>query len=138
MRILTSLALGAALIAAPATALSPKAQAKAEARLAKVLEGRTAGKPVNCINLRDIQSTEIIDGTAIVYRTSSRRLYLNRPVGGTSLDSDDILVTNTYGSQLCSIDTVRLVNRVAQFPRGFVSLGEFVPYTRDAAGKAGA
>ena len=118
-------ALGAAVmsVAAGAASLSP------QARLDKLLEGRVAGKPVSCINLRDIQGSEIIDNTAIVYRVGSK-LYVNRPRGATQLDSDDILVTKTIGSQLCRIDVVRLVDRNARFTTGVVSLEDFVPYTK--------
>lgn len=114
-----------AAISAAAGAASPSP----EARLEKLLDGRVAGKPVSCINLRSIQSTEIIDGTAIVYRVGSR-LYVNRPSGARQLDRDDIMVTRSIGSQLCRIDMVRLVDRTALFPTGFVNLGEFVPYTK--------
>ena len=101
-----------------------------EAKLAKILEGRVAGAPVDCLQLRDIQSTEIIDNTAIVYR-SGRTVYVNRPRGGAdSLDSNDILVTKTYTGSLCSIDPVNLVDRSSRFQRGFVSLDKFVPYTK--------
>jgi hypothetical protein len=107
--------------------------ARGEARLAKALDGRTAGKPVRCLNLRDIRSSEIIDRTAILYRTGGGRVYVNRPqIGRESLDDNDILVTRTFGSQLCSIDTVRLIDRNARFYSGFVGLGEFVPYTKVA------
>ena len=59
---------------------------------------------------------------------------MNRPTSGQrSLDRNDILVTDTHSSQLCSIDTVRLIDRSSQFYSGFVGLGEFVPYTKDAA-----
>ena len=75
-------------------------------------------------------SSQVIDGTAIVYQLGNT-LYVNRPRGGADqLDDNSILVTNTFGSQLCSIDTVRLIDRNSYFPRGFVSLGEFVPYTK--------
>jgi len=119
-------------LAAPAlSAATPPL--RGEAKLAKSLEGRVAGKPVRCLNLRDIRSSEIIDGTAIVYRTGANRLYVNRPTSGReSLDNDDILVTRTFGSQLCSIDTVQLIDRTSRFYRGFVGLGDFVPYTKVA------
>ena len=56
---------------------------------------------------------------------------VNRPKGGAeSLDDDDILVTKTTGSQLCSIDAVELRDRSSRMYSGFVSLGEFVPYRR--------
>jgi len=115
------------LAALPAAAARPSPQQ----RLDTLLEGRVAGDPVNCINLRDIRSSEIIDGTAIVYRTGANRLYVNRPTGGErQLDDSDILVTNTYSPQLCSIDIVRLLDRTSRFETGFVSLGKFVPYVR--------
>lgn len=127
--ILVGTALAGAFVAAPAAAkrLSP------EARLEKLLAGRTAGKPVNCVSLARLQSSEIIDRTAIVYRAPGNRLYVNYPrIGAESLDDDDILVTRTTGSQLCSIDTVRLLDRGSRFEHGFVGLGEFVPYDRPA------
>lgn len=138
MRILSFVVAGAAIAAAavPAIAQSPAQSprpARAEARLAHALEGRVAGTPVRCLNLHDIRSSEIIDRTAILYRTSGNRIYVNRPrMGSESLDRNDVLVTRTYSSQLCSIDTVRLYDSGARMETGFVGLGEFVPYTRAA------
>ena len=128
------------LIAAIALAITGTAIAKeappdpaGEAKLAKLLDGRTAGKPVSCINLRDISSSEVIDRTAIVYHVGST-LYVNRPeIAADALQGDDILVTRTPSTQLCRIDTVRLVERTSMFERGFVGLGSFVPYTKIAA-----
>lgn len=113
-----------------AVAGSPRVDARGEARLAKIVEGRVAGQPVDCIDLHRIDSTEVVDGTAIVYRDGSR-LYVNRPqVGRESLNDDDVLLTKTYSPELCSIDTVRLLDRTSHFVRGFVGLGQFVPYTK--------
>lgn len=124
----------AAFVGGAAAAKSPKiAQpyAKGEAELAKMLEGRVPGKPVNCISTINSQSSQIIDKTAIVYKSTGRTIYVNRPrIGAESLDSDDILVTRTWGSQLCSLDQVRLIDRTSRFPRSFVGLDEFVPYTK--------
>jgi hypothetical protein len=107
-----------------------------EERLSKLLAGRVAGDPVSCIDLRDIQSSEIVDRTAIVYRVGADQLYVNRPTGGArQLDRDDVLVTQTSTSQLCSIDVVRLLDRTSQFQTGFVSLGKFVPYVRPRQAK---
>lgn len=124
-------------LAATAFAAAPSATAREkldpEAKLAKLLEGRVAGKPQDCISLSNARSSQIIDKTAIVYNSGST-LWVNRPRGGAeSLDDDDILVTKTIGSQLCSIDTVQLHDRSSHFYSGFVSLGEFVPYRRAKA-----
>ena len=119
--------LAAMTLASPAIAAGRDAP---DVQLQKMLVGRVAGKPVNCISLSGSNSSEIIDGKAIVYRVGSR-LYVNEPRSGAqSLHRDDILVTRTTGSQLCSIDTVRLIDRGSRFPRGFVSLGQFVPYSK--------
>ena len=121
------LAASAALLAlAPANAASDPA-----AELAKALEGRTAGEPVKCLNQRDIRSTQIISGTAILYETNGGVIYVNTPRGGArSLDKWDVLVTNTHSNQLCSIDVVRLYDTGSRMQTGFVNLGEFVPYRK--------
>lgn len=126
------LGLSAALVLATSGALAADhPNPEGEAKLAKLLEGRTPGKPVHCINLRATDSSEIIDGTAIVYKGPGGRLYVNRPRGGAdNLRRDDILVTKTVTAQLCNIDVVTLVDPLSRFPRGFVSLGDFVPYAK--------
>jgi hypothetical protein len=115
--------------AAPSIAADPTSP-KGEAELANTLDQRVAGAPVSCINQRDIQSSQVVRGTAIVYQVG-RNLYVNRPSGAYSLGNDDILVTQTIGGQLCRMDSVRLVDRTAGFQRGFVILGDFVPYAKD-------
>ncbi|QDX26025.1 hypothetical protein FPZ54_08305 [Sphingomonas suaedae] len=107
-----------------------KPNPKGEAELAKMLEGRVAGKPVKCLPTYSMDNSTIIDGTAIVYRSGSK-LYVNRPRSGAySLDDDDILLTKIYGSQLCNIDKVDLLDRTSRMWNGFVVLGDFVPYEK--------
>ncbi len=62
-------ALSIALVAASATPLAARDRdnAAGEAALSRITERRDAGKPVDCINLRDIRSSEIVPNTAIVY-----------------------------------------------------------------------
>jgi hypothetical protein len=126
-QILKTLLAAAAVLAAPA-ALAHRDSP--EVQLEKLLAGRVPGKPVKCIDLSSATSSQIIDGKAIVYRSGSK-LYVNAPRSGASLlDRDDVLVTRTFGSQLCNIDTVHLVDSTSRFPSGFVMLGDFVPYTK--------
>lgn len=123
-------ATGALLLAG--TAADARPRLTGEQQLAKLLEGRVAGEPVNCITMPNIRSSTVIDKTAIVYGSGST-LYVQRPKSGAdSLDSDDILVTQLTSSQLCSIDTVQLRDRNGYFWRGFVGLDKFVPYTKPA------
>ena len=126
-KLLTIMLAVVAAIAVPAHAAR---RGDADAELRKLLAGRVAGEPVNCITLSAVTSSRIIDGRAIVYRVGGR-LYVNEPRAGASrLDEDDVLVTRSFGSQLCSVDSVHLVDRTSRFPRGFVLLGKFVPYSR--------
>lgn len=128
----------AALAALAATAaLSPAAHARekltGEQQLAKLLEGRVAGEPVDCINPATTWNTRIIDKTAIVY-DAGNVIYVNRPADPRSLDSDDVMVTEVRGAgQLCSVDIVRLHDRNGMWYRGFVGLEKFTPYRKVAA-----
>lgn len=127
------LALVAAALAALATgsALQAREKLTGEQQLAKMLEGRVAEKPVSCIPLSSSRDAHIIDKTAIVYDWGNV-IYVNRPRDARDLDSDDIMVTDIHGSQLCSVDIVRMHDRSSFFYTGFVGLNEFVPYRRVA------
>jgi hypothetical protein len=128
---LRGLAVVLVLATASAATAAPREKLSGEAELAKMLEGRVAGKPTKCIRLSDIQGSTIIDDTAIVYHMPGNELFVNRPRGGAShLREDDILLTKTYGGDLCSPEIVNLLDRTSSFPHGFVSLGQFVPYAK--------
>jgi hypothetical protein len=128
MRTILSILMGAAVLSAvPAAA---KSRPTPEARLAKALEGRVAGEPVDCVNLHQVRSSRIIDRTAILY-DAGHTVYVNRPrAGAEALSNWDIMVTRPNGSRLCSIDTVQLYEAGAHMPTGLVFLGEFVPYRK--------
>lgn len=129
-RLAIATAVGALMLGAVAADARPRLTG--EAQLAKLLEGRVAGKPVNCISLRTNAPSTVIDKTAIIYG-SGTTVYLQRPkVGAASLNSNDILVTPMVIPQLCSVDTVNIIDRNNFFWRGFVALDEFVPYTKPA------
>jgi hypothetical protein len=123
------LAAGAALLSAPA--LQARDRMSGEERLAKILEGREAGKPVDCIPLSSSRDTRIIDKTAIVYDAGSV-IYVNRPAHPQSLDDDDVMITEPRAGQLCRLDTVRLHDRSGLWFSGFVGLEQFVPYRKVA------
>ena len=128
MRKLIPLALGALVAATGPAQGAPKLDG--EAQLAKALEGRVAGAPVECINLRQVRSSRIIDRTGILYESGST-IYLNRPRSGArSLDQWDTLVTKLHSSQLCRIDVVQLYDSGTRMQTGVVFLDDFVPYRR--------
>ena len=103
---------------------------KGEARLAKLLEGRVAGEPVNCISRFHSQRMTTIDETAYVYGRGNT-IYVQRTVDPESIDDDDILVTrNVGGSQLCRLDITRTIDRYNGFLTGVTRFDKFGPYTR--------
>ena len=128
---LTALSLTAALIAVPAGPAEARTRLSPQQQLDKLLEGRVAGQPVDCIDTYRNRDSTVIDKTAIVYG-SGRTIYVNRPKYPESLNSDDILVTELHSTQLCSVDVVKLHDRTGGWYRGFVGLSQFVPYTKVA------
>lgn len=126
-----ALALAASTILLAGPALQAKPRLTPEQRLDKLLEGREAGKPQSCISNFHSRDMEVLDGVALVYGSGST-VWVNRPENAEDLDSDDILVTRTNGSQFCRLDIVHTVDRTNQFTTGFISLGDFVPYKRVA------
>ncbi|QWT22203.1 hypothetical protein KPL74_09360 [Bacillus sp. NP157] len=98
------------------------------AALAKITAGRVAGKPQHCIDLPQVTNTQVIDKTTIAYRIGSTYYINTLRSGAEALNDDALMVTKTFGAQLCELDSVQLVDRFAGGLRGFVVLGEFVPY----------
>jgi hypothetical protein len=119
-------ALIAALLASPAIAAKPDD----EARLAKLLAGRTAGKPVTCLPLSRYSETRTI-GSTVSYRVGGT-WYVNRFKGGCpSLRANRILVSNHPIGQICSGDIANVVQQGApDIFLGTCSLGEFTPYSK--------
>lgn len=107
-----------------------------EAELARAIQGRVAGAPVQCIDLHRIRSSRIITDTAIIYDAGSV-VYVNRPANGADqLNQWDTMVTRTSTTQLCNVDTVTMVDRASHSFTGVVFLGDFVPYRRVRTGDA--
>jgi hypothetical protein len=98
------------------------------AQLARITEGRVAGAPQNCISLPQVYDTQVIDKTTVVYRIGNT-YYVNKlKSGAAELNSDDIMVTRSFGSQLCAMDSIHMVHRYGGGRSGFGILGPFIPY----------
>ncbi|MDL2351926.1 MAG: hypothetical protein QFC78_03675 [Pseudomonadota bacterium] len=119
----------AALLTGPA--LDARPRLTPQQQLDKLLDGRVAGRPTSCISNFDTREMQVLDKTAIVYGWGNT-IWVNVPRNAQDLDDDNILVTHTSGSQLCSLDIVTTLDRTGGFFNGSVSLGEFVPYRRIA------
>lgn len=129
MRTFVSLLMGSLIFSAAAPAAAAPRIAP-EMELEQELQGRVAGEPVDCVDLRRIRSSRIIDRTAIIYDAGST-IYVNRPrAGRESLNRWDALVTKPFGSQLCRVDVVQLYDTASRMQTGLVFLGDFVPYRK--------
>jgi hypothetical protein len=98
--------------------------------LATALAGRTAGAPVTCVSMPSLRGNRSV-GDAIVFDGPGDTIYVNRPGGGCpDLRNGRALQTNTYGSQLCRGDIVRVFDPGTGIEYGGCGLGDFTPYTR--------
>lgn len=105
---------------------------KQSALLAKELDGKTAGRPVNCISDFNADNVIRVSDDMLLFRVSGRLVYQNKlrsTCPGLARDSD-ILVFELFGSQKCSGDVVKLVDRTSGIQGGFCSLGDFIPYRK--------
>ena len=123
------------LAAVSALALAGAADARpgqsGEAELARMLQGRVAGQPMDCIRTRPSEPVTTIDGTAIVFGRGDT-IYVNRTRFPESIDDNDALVIRKFGTgtSLCRTDLITTFDRTSQFYSGNVYLGDFVPYKR--------
>ncbi|MFD1786880.1 hypothetical protein ACFSC3_04770 [Sphingomonas floccifaciens] len=127
---LAALALTAGCVATPQeTAREQARQDRDLARLDRDLRGWSPGRPQTCVQTRNANVR--IYGDTLVYDDGGRR-YLTKTGGGCfGLQRDDIIVTQSFMSQMCRGDIVRTVDRTAGFPSGACSFGDFVPYTKN-------
>jgi hypothetical protein len=127
----TALTLAAAALAlSGSTAVASSFTEKGEARLSKMLEGRTAGQPASCINTMRPDKMEVIDGVAVVYK-DGKTIWVARPVDPHMLRPTDALLIDRFSaSRLCVQESMRTIDRYDHFITGAVFLQDFVPYTR--------
>jgi len=131
MRSLT-IALIASALAACTTAPEPMTRsAEAEAQLSKLLAGKTAGKPVSCLQSWQSGNMVVIDDNTVLFRDSPTRVYRNdfRGYGCQNLGSGHYtLVTRSSGPSLCSGDIAQVVDLSSGINVGSCVMGDFVPY----------
>ena len=110
--------------------LSASDRPSGEERLAKMLEGRTAGEPKSCINMFGSDSLTVIDKTALVYQAGGK-IWVNRTANPDSIDDNDVLIIKKFGtSGLCRTDSITLADRSSGMFSGVLFLEDFVPYEK--------
>jgi hypothetical protein len=116
--------------AGSASPISAKERQAGEARLARMLEGRTAGEPVSCINTMRTNRLEVIDGVAVVY-DAGKTIWVARPRDPNMLGRNDAVVMDRFSpSRLCVEEPMRTIDRYDHYSTGVLFLKDFVPYTK--------
>ena len=88
----------------------------------------------NCISRSAIRRTEVIDDRTIVFYMSHQKIYLNRlPNRCSGLRSARTFSYRATGSQLCNVDTIKVVRSMGGRPDTGPScgLGKFRPVTKE-------
>jgi hypothetical protein len=130
MKTLALILAGAALALTGTTAATAETRTeRAEAKLARMLEGLTAGEPVKCISALRSNQIQVIEHIGIVYDAGDT-IYVARATDPDALDHWEVPVIERFGSQLCSNDIMRTVDRSGGYITGPLFLEDFVPYTR--------
>ncbi|MEM1195568.1 MAG: hypothetical protein AAGH57_05645 [Pseudomonadota bacterium] len=113
----------------------PREMTKGEKRLAKMLEGRVAGEPENCIRLRPNESSRTIDKTAYVFGRGGT-IWVQRTTRPDRIDDRNTLVIARAGaaSRLCRQQTIQTVDQTSGAFSGTVILVEFIPFKRISEG----
>ena len=99
--------------------------------LAERLADKVAGEPEKCVSTSRLGQPAVYGSQTVIYSGSGQTEYRNDlPSDCPGLDDDDIILTRTFGSQLCSGDTIQPVDRFSGFSGPICRLGEFIPYTK--------
>jgi hypothetical protein len=120
---------------APAIERAPIALTeKQSAELARALKDKTAGKPVNCISNSRNSNTIRISDNILLYRVSGNLVYQNnlRYSCPGLARGNEIMVSEIYGDNLCKGDTFSLADRYNGINGPTCSLGEFIPFKKNA------
>ena len=135
LRVSTLLLFGGTAAALSFSSLPAKETPSTEAtqKLAQALQGRTPGRPVNCIaNLRGGAQMSVIDDTTILFREGST-VYVQKPEGGCPNLGNGryaLVKRQVGGSQYCEGDIGEVVDPVSGFFAGSCVFGPFIPYRK--------
>ncbi|MEH3047567.1 hypothetical protein [Sphingomonas adhaesiva] len=129
MRFLTHFAAAAALSALAVGVADARRNRSPEAEYQRLIAGKTPGKPVDCIDTRFDRPSLSAYGDKLIYRVSSKLVYVNDSTGGCQgVARGDVLVTRQFQSRLCKGDIAQTVSVPPAIPTGSCALGSFTPY----------
>ena len=130
MRIIM-LAVTAMGLAACATAAFAPAErtAKAQATYDRMLAGKVAGAPLQCLPRFRTDDMTVIDDNTILFREGST-VYVNKTIGDCSQlgRGGAALVTRSISSTMCRGDIAQVVDNTTGIHLGSCAIGSFTPY----------
>ena len=128
-----ALILAGAGLASCSTAPQPTMRsAQGQAELNRLIEGKVAGAPVDCLPHFDSKNMRAIDDQTAVFRGVGGKIYVTHFNGSCSNLGNPgyALVTKQYGSaNLCRGDIAQMVQTSTGMTVGGCAVGSFVPYT---------
>jgi hypothetical protein len=72
---------------------------------------RAVGEPVNCVSLRNIRSTNVVDANTIDFKMNGGKTYRNSlPYSCPGLKFEERFSYRTSTNQLCNVDIVRVLH----------------------------
>ena len=133
MRHIALIVAGAGL-AACSTAPQPVLRsAEKQAEYVKLIEGKVAGPPINCLPNYNADDMRVIDDNTVVFRQGGNRVYVANLEGGCpNLGRGGYaMVTRQFGAgALCNGQIATVVDTGSGMTVGSCVFGNFTPYTR--------
>lgn len=124
------IASGLALVAGASVPVLAGSRDTPEVAYQKAIEGKTPGKPVDCIDTRSRQPQLSAYGDKLIYTVDRKLVYVNQTTGGCGgVARGDALVSQRYQTRVCRGDIAQTVDFPARIPTGSCALGDFTPYT---------
>ncbi|NJM49889.1 MAG: hypothetical protein HC843_02565 [Sphingomonadales bacterium] len=73
-------------------------------------EIRALGEPKNCLNIRQIRSTHVVDENSIDFKMTNGKIYRNTmPQGCSGLRFEEAFSYRVTTGQLCNVDIIRVL-----------------------------
>jgi hypothetical protein len=132
MRSISLLIAGTVLASCTTAPPAPTRTAKGEQEYQRLLVGKVAQAPVNCLPSYNANDMVVIDENTVAFRVGTRRVYVAHMQGGCpnlSPGGPYALLTKQYGgSGLCHGDIAQVIDPVNHITVGSCAFGEFTPY----------
>lgn len=122
------MAIGAALVAFSFTpVLAEEAEEKKMTKAEKVLaDYKPTGKVENCLHLRSIRNSRVLDDQTILFRASGKKYYVNKlPHKCARLGFEKSFLYKTSLNQLCNVDIITVLDTTSGINGPSCGLGKF-------------